>query len=120
MMFCQNRDLISKNDPTLASCLHKFVCDDILQRQGRVRGANIAWSGNFENEKFWRVMLAEGTSLKFFGPAGGRSLRARAVLMAENVACGVDSFFVSGIVQAIFLSEGAFAKFWSKRESATW
>ena len=80
MTFCQNRDLISKNDPTLAPWLHKFVCDDILQDQGRVRGATIACSGNFENEKFWRVMLAEATCLKFFGPAGGRSLRVRVLL----------------------------------------
>ena len=49
--------------------------------QGRVRGVKIAWSRNFENEKFCRVMLAEATCLKFFGPAGGRSLRARVPLM---------------------------------------
>ena len=81
MTFCQNRDLISKNDSTLAPHLHKFICDDILQRQGRVRGAKIAWSGNFENEKFWRVMVAEATCLNFRGPAGGRSLRASVPLM---------------------------------------
>ena len=77
MTFCQNRDLISENDPTLAPWLHKYVCGDILPDQGRVRGAKNAWSENFENEKFWRVMLAETSCLKFFGPARGRSLRAR-------------------------------------------
>ena len=71
MTFCQNRDLISKNDLTLAPHLHKFVCDDILQDQGRVRGAKIAWSENFENEKFWRVMIAEATFLKFLRPCRG-------------------------------------------------
>ena len=76
MTFCQNRDLLLKHEPTLAPLLHKFVCDDILQDQGRVRGAKIAWSGNFENDKFWRVMLAAATCLIFFGFAGGRPLRA--------------------------------------------
>ena len=58
----------------------QIVCDDILRGQGRVRGAKIAWSENIENEKFWRVMLAEAACLKLFGPAGGRSLRARVSL----------------------------------------
>ena len=40
--------------------------------------------------------------------------------MAEDMACGDDSFFVSRIVQAILLSQGAFANFWSNRKSATW
>ena len=71
MTFCQNRDLISKNDLTLAPHLHKFVCDAILQDQGRVRGAKIAWSGNVENDNFWRVMLAEATCLKFLRPCRG-------------------------------------------------
>ena len=34
----------------------------------------------------------------------------------ETIAYGDDSFFVSGIVQAIFLSEGVFAKLGSKRK----
>ena len=32
---CQNRDLISVNDPILVPCPHKFVCHDILWRQSR-------------------------------------------------------------------------------------
>ena len=84
MTFCQNRDLISKNDPTLAPHLHKFICDDILQRQGRVRGAKIAWSGNFENEKFWGVMIAEATCLKFLRPCRG-PLAARERLLMVGI-----------------------------------
>ena len=71
MTFCQNRDLISKNDHT-----YDFFCDDILQGQARVRDAKIAWCKSFKNETFGQVMLAELTSKKWFGPAGGRSLRA--------------------------------------------
>ena len=73
----------------------------------------------FQNQKFWRVSFAEGTCLKFFGPAGGCSLSARIPLMADDMACGDVSFFVSRIVQAIVLSGGACAKFLSKRKSAT-
>ena len=97
----------------------KCIKDGKWVAQGRVRGAKTACFRNLENEEFWRVALAEGTCLKFFGPAGGCSLSAR-LLMADDMACGDDSFFVSRIVQAIFLSCGAFAKFWSNRKSATW
>ena len=90
--------------------LRKFIEDGKWWHQGRVRGAKIGCSRNFENEEFCRVTLAEGTCLKFCGPAGGCSLSARIPLMAEDMACGDDSFFVSRIVQAILLSGGAFAK----------
>ena len=98
----------------------KFIEGGKWQVQGRVHGAKIAWSRNLENEEFWRVALAEGPCLKFVGTAGGCSLSARIPLMVEDMACGDDSFFVSRIVQAMFLSEGVFAKFWSKKNSATW
>ena len=55
----------------------KFIEDGKWVLQGRVRGAKIACSRNLENEEFWCFTLAEGTCLKFFGPAGGCSLSAR-------------------------------------------
>ena len=57
---------------------------------------------------------------KFFRPCRGLLAERSHPLMEGDMACGDDSFFVSRIVQAIFLSQGAFAKFWSKRKSATW
>ena len=68
----------------------KFIEDGKWCLQGRVRGAKIACFRNLENEEFWRVTLAEGTCLKFFGPAGGCSLSARIPLMADDMACGDD------------------------------
>ena len=77
MTFCQNRDLISKNDPTLAPWFREFVCDYILRDQGRVRGAKIAWSRNLENAKFCFHIASPAPFRKLSGPAGSRSLRAR-------------------------------------------
>ena len=70
----------------------------------------IACSRNLENEEFCRITVAEGTCLKFCGPAGACSLSARIPFEAGDMACGDDSFFVSRIVQAIFSVRERFRK----------
>ena len=57
---------------------------------------------------------------KFVAALPGDARWALAPPCGKDMVCGNDSFFVSRIVQAILLSEGAFAKCWSKRKSATW
>ena len=51
-------------------------------------------------QKFWRVMFVEGICLKFFGPAGGRSLRARVPYMTRRAALP-KSNAVTGVVCAV-------------------
>ena len=80
MSFRQTWDLTSKIDTTLPPWLQTVVRQEIQWDQGRVRGEKcIVW-------KFWEChilirYLAAAALLFFFGPAGGRSLRARVCVM---------------------------------------
>ena len=62
-------------------------------------------------------MLAEATCLKFFGPAGGRSLRARAPLSGRDMACRDNDFYDAALKQYYSHPGGELQKLsvWNRR-----
>ena len=79
-----------------------------------LQGPEILKMKNFDEIRALRALVY------IFRPCPGMRVERSHPLMAVDIACGDDSSFVSRIGQAIFLPDGVFAKFCSRRNSATW
>ena len=112
LRFCQFRVLISKNGLVQALVPGKFFKGGKWLGQGRGLGAKIAFSRSFENAKFCLDVPNPEGYVYFFGPAGGRSLRARVFVWQ---GCGLWRRFFLCIEETYkqpFPRRGLEGKFW--------